>query len=149
MNGTSLAIQSVHDRDSGWYTCKHVLGRTQRCFEIYLRVQVENVTLATVPGLTTSETILETKMEGSSGRAFVAVLVASVIVGIAIMAALMGLLIYRRRNTRRVTQQTQRHTPGTLTHVYEIVDLTPSEDLTNNCLYQLSQDEGLCTFRSQ
>ncbi|XP_031708344.1 uncharacterized protein LOC116386358 isoform X2 [Anarrhichthys ocellatus] len=109
---------------------------------------VENVTVATVPGLTTSEIILETKMEGSS-RAFIAVLVASVIVGIAIMAALIGLFIYRRRNTRRVTQQTQRHTPGTLSDVYEIVDLTPSEDHTNNCLYQQSLDEGLCTFRYQ
>ncbi|XP_031708343.1 uncharacterized protein LOC116386358 isoform X1 [Anarrhichthys ocellatus] len=148
MNGMSLAIQSVHDSDSGWYTCKHVLGQTQRCFEIYLRVRVENVTVATVPGLTTSEIILETKMEGSS-RAFIAVLVASVIVGIAIMAALIGLFIYRRRNTRRVTQQTQRHTPGTLSDVYEIVDLTPSEDHTNNCLYQQSLDEGLCTFRYQ
>ncbi|KAK9513646.1 hypothetical protein VZT92_027162 [Zoarces viviparus] len=149
MNGASLAIQSVHDSDTGWYTCEQVFGQTQRCFEIYLRVKVENVTLAKVPGLTTSEIILETTMEGSSGGAFIAVLVASVIVGIAIMAALIGLCIYRRRNTRRVTQQTQRHTPGALTDVYEIVDLTPSEDDTNNCLYQPSLDEGLCTFRYQ
>ncbi|XP_068592453.1 uncharacterized protein [Cebidichthys violaceus] len=147
MNGMSLAIQSVNV--SGWYRCKYVFEQTQRCFDInLLRVQVEEVTVATVPGLTTSEIILETKMEGSSG-AYIAVLVASVIVGIAIMAALIGLFIYHSHNTRRVTQLTQRHRPGTLMDVYEIVDFTPSEDpqVQVNCLYRQSLDEGLCSFR--
>ena len=50
-------------------------------------------------------------MEGTTG-AFIAGVVASVIMGIVIMVALIGLFIYRRRNAQRVTQQTQRHRPG-------------------------------------
>ncbi|XP_031154813.1 uncharacterized protein LOC116049369 [Sander lucioperca] len=143
IDGTSLAIQSVHYNDSNWYRCNYVLGKTQRCFEINLRVQVENVVVATTdPALTTSE-------EGRNG-AVIAVVVPSIVIGIVIMAALIGLFIYRRRNTQRITQQTQRHPAGTSLDGYEIVSLTPSEDHTNqrvNSIYQHIADEGLCTFR--
>ncbi|XP_054477962.1 uncharacterized protein LOC129109846 [Anoplopoma fimbria] len=155
INQTSLAFQSVNKSDSGWYRCTYVLGQTQRCFEFNLQVQEFNLQVqvekaTTVPGLTTSEILLETKMEGSSG-AFLAVLVASVIIGIAVLAALIGLFIYRRRNTQRVTQQTQRPTTGTLTDAYEIFteSLTPLDDPTAqaNCLYQHFLDENMCTFQ--
>lgn len=39
INGTSLTIQSVNYSDSGWYRCKYMHGKTQRCFEINLLVQ--------------------------------------------------------------------------------------------------------------
>ncbi|XP_074510068.1 uncharacterized protein LOC141779223 [Sebastes fasciatus] len=160
MKGTSLAIQSVIYTDSGWYRCKYMLGQTQRCFDMNLLVQEENVAVATTvpgrqqklstPGLTTSEIIWEPKKEGSSGKYIaVAVALASVIIGIAIVAALIGLFIYRRRNTQRVTQQTQRHTEGNQ-DAYEIVNLTL--DRTNrlstaNSLYQQIPDNSLYTFR--
>ncbi|XP_039663225.1 uncharacterized protein LOC120563155 [Perca fluviatilis] len=149
IDGTSLVIQSVNYHDSNWYRCEYVLGQTLRCFEINLRVQVENVVVTTTdPALTTSEEIIsETRKEGSNGA--VIAVVASIVIGIVIMAALIGLFIYRRRNTHRITQQTQRHPAGTFDG-YEIVTLTPSEDRTNqrvNSIYQHIADEDLCTFR--
>lgn len=39
INGTSLAIQSVSSSDSAWYSCKYMLGQTQRCFDINLLIQ--------------------------------------------------------------------------------------------------------------
>lgn len=57
-----------------------------------------------------SEIIWKTRKEGSSG-AFIAA-VASAIIGTAIIAALIGLFIYRRRNTQSITQLTQRQPPG-------------------------------------
>ncbi|XP_078108016.1 uncharacterized protein LOC144519008 [Sander vitreus] len=132
INGTSLAIRSVHYSDSNWYRCNYVLGKKLRCFEINLRVQA----------LTTSK-------EGSNGTV-IAVVVASIVIGIVIIAALIGLFIYRRRNTQRITQQTQRHPAGTSVDGYEIVSLTPSEDRTNqrvNSIYQHIADEGLYTYK--
>ncbi|XP_049440528.1 uncharacterized protein LOC125893710 isoform X1 [Epinephelus fuscoguttatus] len=96
--------------------------------------------------LTNTEIISEPEKEESSG-AFIAV-VASVIIGIAIMAALIGLFIYRRCNTPRVPQQTLSYPGGTLGG-YEIVSLTLSEDRSNrvNSIYQEVPEEGPCTFR--
>ncbi|KAL6109079.1 uncharacterized protein ACO6RY_12289 [Pungitius sinensis] len=157
MNGTSLAFLSVQPSDSGWYRCKYVLGQTHRCFEMNLQVQDKNdVVATTVPGLEISETIwhtkteaeteTETKTERSSG-AFLPVLVTSVIIGTAITAALIGLFIYRRRNTQRVTQETHRHTPpDTRMDVYDIVNPPPSE-ARDHTLYEQFLDESLCTFR--
>ncbi|XP_029308256.1 uncharacterized protein LOC115021758 isoform X2 [Cottoperca gobio] len=154
MNGTSLAIQSVNNDDSSWYRCNYTLGQTHRCFDIKLLVQeVEHAVVATTAQeMTTSENILKGKKEGSSGS-FMVVVVTSVLVGIAIMAALIGVFIYRRRNTQRVIQQTLRHPAVTLTESsagYEIVNFTLSEDRTNhrvNSLYQQLPDEGMCTFQ--
>lgn len=60
--------------------------------------------------MTAGENTLETRNEGSRG-AFVAV-VATVVIVIAIIAAWIGMFIYRRRNTQRVAQQAQRHPAG-------------------------------------
>nr|XP_033496258.1 uncharacterized protein LOC117265719 isoform X4 [Epinephelus lanceolatus] len=150
VNETALAFQSVNYSDSQWYRCEYMLGQTRRCFDIKLLVQVEDVVVTTTaPALTTltsTEIISEPEKEESSG-AFIAV-VASVIIGIAIMAALIGLFIYRRCNTPRVPQQTLSYPGGTLGG-YEIVSLTFSEDRSNrvNSIYQAVPEEGPCTFR--
>lgn len=39
-NGTSFEIRSVSSSDSGWYRCKFMLGKTQRCFETKLQGKV-------------------------------------------------------------------------------------------------------------
>nr|XP_040022029.1 uncharacterized protein LOC120811018 isoform X1 [Gasterosteus aculeatus aculeatus] len=158
MNGTSLAFLSVQPSDSGWFGCKYVLGQTQRCYEFNLRVQDKKEVVATaVPGLEISESVRQTKMETETvteternSVAFLPVVVTSVIIGTAIMAALIGLFVYCSRNTQRVTQQTLRHTPpGTLMHAYEVVNVTPTEDgaCQDNSLCQQFVDESLCTFR--
>ncbi|XP_049440531.1 uncharacterized protein LOC125893710 isoform X4 [Epinephelus fuscoguttatus] len=150
VNETALAFQSVNYSDSQWYRCEYMLRQTRRCFDIKLLVQVEDVAVTTTaPALTTltnTEIISEPEKEESSG-AFIAV-VASVIIGIAIMAALIGLFIYRRCNTPRVPQQTLSYPGGTLGG-YEIVSLTLSEDRSNrvNSIYQEVPEEGPCTFR--
>ncbi|XP_042346866.1 uncharacterized protein LOC121946368 [Plectropomus leopardus] len=148
INGTSLAVQSVDYSDSGWYRCTYKLGQTQRCFIINLLLQEEeNVVMTTAaPALTTSEIISEAPEERRSGT-FTAV-VASVITGTVIMAALIGLFIYRRCNNHRVTQHTQR-SPAVSTPGYEFVNLTLSQDDTTrvNSIYQHIPDEGLCTFQ--
>ncbi|XP_034730357.1 uncharacterized protein LOC117946382 [Etheostoma cragini] len=150
IDGTSLAIQSVDYSDNNWYRCKYLLGETLPCFEIYLGVQVEKVVTTTDTAPTTSEEMIwGTSEEGRNG-AVIAVVVASVVIGIVIMAALIGLFIYRRCNTPRITQQTQRHPAGTTVDRYQIVSLTPSEDHTTlhvNSIYQQITDEDLCTFR--
>ncbi|XP_076594171.1 CXADR-like membrane protein [Chaetodon auriga] len=147
INGTSLAIHSVNYSDSGWYRCKYMLGQTQRCFDIYLLVQVEDAAVTTtVQALTATASFTKTRKEGSSG-AFIAV-VASVIFAIAIIAAPTGLFIYRRRNTQRAAQWTQRQPAGTpvvSSDDYETVNLTLPDDPTNqqpNPLYQQFQDEN-------
>ncbi|XP_033496259.2 uncharacterized protein LOC117265719 isoform X5 [Epinephelus lanceolatus] len=139
VNETALAFQSVNYSDSQWYRCEYMLGQTRRCFDIKLLVQA-------LTTLTSTEIISEPEKEESSG-AFIAV-VASVIIGIAIMAALIGLFIYRRCNTPRVPQQTLSYPGGTLGG-YEIVSLTFSEDRSNrvNSIYQAVPEEGPCTFR--
>ncbi|XP_045899775.1 uncharacterized protein LOC123967649 [Micropterus dolomieu] len=142
MIGTSLAIQSVNANDSAWYRCKYMIGQTQRCFDINLLVQVENVEPTTVPALTTGEIIWETKEEGSSGT--VIAIVASVIIGTATIATLIGLFIYRRRNTPWHPPAAAIDTGG-----YEDVGLPCSQDCVNqrvNSLYQQVQDESMCTF---
>ncbi|KAL7393590.1 hypothetical protein ABVT39_013267 [Epinephelus coioides] len=151
VNETTLVFKSVNYSDSQWYRCEYMLGQTRRCFDIKLLVQeVEDVAVTTTaPALTTltsTEIISEPEKEESSG-AFIAV-VASVIIGIAIMAALIGLFIYRRCNTPRVPQQTLSYPGGTLGG-YEIVSLTLSEDHSNrvNSIYQAVPEEGPCTFR--
>ncbi|XP_049903865.1 uncharacterized protein LOC126392494 isoform X2 [Epinephelus moara] len=150
VNETALAFQSVNYSDSQWYRCEYMLGQTRCCFDIKLLVQVEDVAMTTTaPALTTltsTEIISEPEKEESSG-AFIAV-VASVMIGIAIMAALIGLFIYRRCNTPRVPQQTLSYPGGTLGG-YEIVSLTLSEDRSNrvNSIYQAVPEEGPCTFR--
>ncbi|XP_032374260.1 uncharacterized protein LOC116691051 [Etheostoma spectabile] len=150
IDGTSLAIQSVDYKDNNWYRCNYLIGETLPCFEIYLGVQEENVVPTTDTALTTSvEMIWETSEEGRNG-VVIAVVVASIVIGTVIMAALIGLFIYRRCNPQRITQQTQRHPAGTTVDGYQIVSLTPSEDRTNqdiNSLYQHIADEDLCTFR--
>ncbi|XP_044063532.1 uncharacterized protein LOC122881407 [Siniperca chuatsi] len=144
--GRSLDIHSVNYTDSGWYRCKYILGQTQRCFDINLLIQVENVVVATtVPALASGEIIWTTRKEGISGA--IIAIVASAIIGIAIIAALIGLFIYCRHNNQRATQQICRHPPGTVidsTGVYEIVTFTSSDDHTNqqvNSLYQQFQDK--------
>ncbi|KAK5922461.1 hypothetical protein CgunFtcFv8_019721 [Champsocephalus gunnari] len=148
---TSLTIKSMNDNDSGWYRCNYTLDQTQRCFDINLLVPEEEqvVVNTAVPGLTTSEINLERDKNGIS-EVFLAVVVASVLTAIAIMAALMGLFIYCRRNSQTVTQQTQRPPAGSPIEYggYEIVN-TLSENSTNdrfNSLYQHFPDESLCTF---
>lgn len=75
-------------------------------------VLIAEVCLLSSPVLTTtSEIIFEPRKERSTGGV-IAVVVAAVIIGIAIMAALIGLFIYRRRNTHRVTQLTRMHPAG-------------------------------------
>ncbi|XP_051261574.1 uncharacterized protein LOC127366560 isoform X2 [Dicentrarchus labrax] len=157
MNGTSLTIQSVNYGDGGWYRCKYMLEKSQRCFDINVLVQEENAVVATtvpdmsVPALTTIE-ILSTTTEKESSVALILVVV-SVIIAIAIIAAPIGLLIYYRRNTQRNTLQIQRQPAGTRIESfdgYEVVNLTTSEANANqrvNSLYQQFQDESLCTCK--
>ncbi|XP_029133787.2 junctional adhesion molecule-like isoform X1 [Labrus bergylta] len=168
MNGRSLTIQSVNSSDSGWYRCKYMLGQTQRCFEI--KLQVENVVVtSTSPATITSGVHLETRNEGNSG-VFIAVIVSSVIIGIAIIFALILLAIYCRRKTQRAAQQTQRHLTGLSSpevmsfftriqftnmfifvfyflsaaesnHLYEFVTLTLSEDPLHQRVNSFYQSE--------
>ncbi|XP_010792846.1 uncharacterized protein [Notothenia coriiceps] len=151
INGKSVTIQSMNDNDSGWYRCNYTLDQTQRCFDINLLVpEEEQVVVDTaVPGLTTSEINVESDKNGIS-EVFLTVVVASVIAVIVIMAALMGLFIYCRRNSQTVTQQTQRPPAGSPIEYggYEIVN-TLSENRTNDqftSLYQHFPDESQCTF---
>ncbi|KAI3360937.1 hypothetical protein L3Q82_013147 [Scortum barcoo] len=153
IDGTSLAIQSVSSTDSGWYSCEYMLGQTQRCFEINLLIQEKTTAVTTTAAVfsSVSEVILEARKEESSG-AFIAI-VASAFIGTAVIAALIGLFIYRRRTTQRVTHVTQRHRPGATIDalgVYETAHLTLSSDASENqqvnSLYQQFDDEALCTF---
>ncbi|XP_041799065.1 uncharacterized protein LOC121610834 isoform X2 [Chelmon rostratus] len=150
INGTSLAIHSVNNSDSGWYRCKYKLGQTQRCFDIYLLVQVEKEAVATTsPVLTASGSISKPRKNGSSWA--VIAVAAPVVIAVAMIAASIGLLIYRRCSTQRAAQQTWRPPAGSPvehTDGYETVNLTPSEDLPHqraNSLYQQFQQEDLCT----
>lgn len=81
------------------------------------------------PGLEISESVrqtktkMETETETATERnsvAFLPVVVTSVIIGTAIMAALIGLFVYCSRNTQRVTQQTLRHTPPGLILLFNL-----------------------------
>ncbi|XP_069551648.1 uncharacterized protein [Brachyistius frenatus] len=150
INGTSLAILSVTTSDSGWYRCHYVLGQTQRCFDINLLVQEENAFVATtVPVIATktqqaSESASDNKEEG--GETLIAV-VASLIFGVILIAALIGLFIHRRRNTQRATEQLQSYTPESL-HLYESVHLPLPHDAANPQMNSLCQftDGSTCTF---
>ncbi|KAM8869383.1 uncharacterized protein AB9W97_016759 isoform 2-T2 [Spinachia spinachia] len=133
MNGTSLAIQSVQPSDSGWYRCNYVLGQTQRCFEMNLLVKGLEISETIWHTETVTEGETETETERSSG-AFLPVVLTSVIIAAAITAALIGLFIYRRLNSPRVTQQTHRRTP-------------PDRTNQDNPLYEQFLDESLHTFQ--
>nr|XP_046256678.1 uncharacterized protein LOC124065375 isoform X2 [Scatophagus argus] len=146
INGTSLFFQSVNYSDSGWYRCRDMFGQTQHCFEIRLQVQVDNAAVATtVPVPTTSEIIWKTMKEESSA-AFIGA-VAAVSVVIALIAALIGLFIYCRHSTQRVTQQTWRLSAGSHTeHTDDYEIIPPSEDPLQsqqvNCLYHFQEEGG-------
>ncbi|XP_073340703.1 uncharacterized protein [Pagrus major] len=149
INGTSLAIQSVDYGDGGWYRCTYMSGQTQRCFDINLQFQeVENAVVATtVPAMTANETMFKVRMEGRS--AFFSAAVPSVIIVVAITAALTGLLIYRRRNTQTAAQPTLRHSAGTHTESFDGYETVGFEDPASQQVDSLSdefEDENLCTF---
>ncbi|XP_018543677.1 uncharacterized protein LOC108891034 isoform X2 [Lates calcarifer] len=159
INDTSLAILSDSTNDSGWYRCSYIQGQTQRCFDIKILVQVEGfVEVTTVPIITTttqkaltkSETVRADRKEESRGT-FIAP-VAAVTVGAVIIAALIGVFVYRRHNTQRITQQSQRKARGALAQSvdsYENVTLGPSYDPSNqrvNSLYQHFEGESMFTF---
>ncbi|XP_044213884.1 uncharacterized protein LOC122986659 [Thunnus albacares] len=151
INESSLSIQSVSESDSRWYRCTYMLGQTQRCFDINLQVQVEDVVTATTVPVTTTMTVQGKSMKEESSGPFNAV-VASVITVIAVTAALIGLFVYCRFNIQRVTQQTQRHqadAPIQSDDTYETVDDMISEDHINlsvNSTYQQCLDESMFTL---
>ncbi|XP_026150051.1 uncharacterized protein LOC113122730 isoform X2 [Mastacembelus armatus] len=157
VNDTSLTLHSVTASDSGWYRCEYMLGKTQLCFDIKLTVAEEATVRSTdVAGtraqqaLSTTETSLANRKEESSGTV-IAVMTSLII--IAIIGALMGLLIYRRRHTQGDMMPTQRHSAGTLRQSvdgYETVNLTLPDDRLqqSNSLYQqldIATDQSMCT----
>ncbi|XP_036930197.1 uncharacterized protein LOC119006013 isoform X1 [Acanthopagrus latus] len=150
INGTSLAIQSVDYSDSGWYRCMYMVGQTQRCFDVNLLVQeVEHAVVATtVPALTANQTMSKVWMEGKSA-AFTAG-VASVMIAVAITAALTGLFIYHRRNTQTAAQPAPTLSAGPHTECldgYESVDFEDPASQEADSLYDEFDDENLCTCK--
>ncbi|XP_022074787.2 uncharacterized protein LOC110969061 [Acanthochromis polyacanthus] len=153
VNGTSLVSRSVTTSDSGWYRCNHILGQTQCCLVINLLVQEVRVVFeaTTVPLIkTTAQQVTvrnvawTNRMEESSG-ALIA-LVTSVVLGIVIIAALIGLFMYRRSKNQSINYRD--HTADSMSG-YECVDLPGSQDPARsihcNSLYHC-QDENLHTF---
>ncbi|XP_035799368.2 uncharacterized protein LOC111588828 isoform X2 [Amphiprion ocellaris] len=131
VNGTSLVSQSVTTSDSGWYRCSHMLGQTQRCLVTNLLVQeVRTVFVATTVPLiiTTAQEVTvrgvasTNRTEKSSG-ALIA-LVASVVLGIIIIASLIGLFMYRRSKNQSITYRD--HTADSVS-AYECVDFSGSQ----------------------
>ncbi|XP_035485145.2 uncharacterized protein LOC118302798 isoform X2 [Scophthalmus maximus] len=111
---------------------------------------VEPIATKTQETPTMSETPTTKRTEES--RATYIAVVASVIVGILVVAAVMGVFIHRNRNTRRHTQQTPGPPAGVNSAAvydgYDTVTL-PDDPQGNKCvnsLYQQIQDEGLSTF---
>ncbi|XP_026227982.1 uncharacterized protein LOC113170210 isoform X2 [Anabas testudineus] len=157
IKGTSLVIRSVNANTIGWYRCQYMLGQTQSCLDINLSIQ-ENVKTTAGPTAlaattqqapTTSDAVLG-NIKGESRRTLIAVVVASVVLGIVITAALMGLFIYCRRRTLRVSQPNQGRPAGALRYsigAYEIVNPTDESSVQQiNSLYQ-QYEESLCTFQ--
>ncbi|XP_030250026.1 uncharacterized protein LOC115567496 isoform X2 [Sparus aurata] len=133
--GTSLTIQSVDKRDSGWYRCTYMSGQTQRCFDINLLVQeVEHAVVATtVPAMTANQTMFKVWMEGRSA-AFTAG-VPLVVIVVAITAALTRLFIYRRCSTQTAAQPDPTHSADPVSQQAD-------------SLYDEFDDENLCTFNN-
>ncbi|XP_008294733.1 uncharacterized protein LOC103368218 isoform X2 [Stegastes partitus] len=153
INGTSLAIQSVTTGDSGWYRCSHTLGKTQRCFVTNLQVQeVRSVFVTTTVPLITAQSQPVTDIEvasmnrtDDSGETWIALTV-SIVLGLIIIAALIGLVMYRRSKNRSINY---RDRAAETTGGYECVDfigLPESANVRTNSLYQ-SQDDSLYTFQ--
>nr|XP_019948399.1 PREDICTED: uncharacterized protein LOC109633199 [Paralichthys olivaceus] len=152
VNHTSLVIQPMRASDSAWYRCDYIYRQAKRCFDIKINVQGEGAVEVTMfpvaqQVLTNTEPPLENGPEESKGT-LIAV-VTSVVIGIVVAAAVIGVLIYSCRNTQRVPQRTQRSpAAGTLPQcdVYETISL--SDDPSNsrfNSIYQVG-DETICTF---
>ncbi|XP_035485135.2 uncharacterized protein LOC118302798 isoform X1 [Scophthalmus maximus] len=148
---TSLVIKSASD--SAWYRCTYIYRQTQRCFDIKMIVQAEDVEpIATKTQETPTMSETPTTKRTEESRATYIAVVASVIVGILVVAAVMGVFIHRNRNTRRHTQQTPGPPAGVNSAAvydgYDTVTL-PDDPQGNKCvnsLYQQIQDEGLSTF---
>ncbi|KAF3691805.1 hypothetical protein EXN66_Car007480 [Channa argus] len=159
LNDTSLIISSVNDNDNDWYRCQYPLEQSQPCFDIRLIVQEENVKTTFVPVITLKAATQDalTKMDPilantsqESTKAYIAV-VASVITVTVIISALIGIFIYHRRNTLRVTQQAWNHQAGCVrdSDGYDNVNLAGPRDSLHqqeNIIYQQYEDGNLCTF---
>ncbi|XP_005738479.1 uncharacterized protein LOC102208344 isoform X1 [Pundamilia nyererei] len=152
-DGTSLTFQSVNTSDSGWYTCSYTLGKTQRCFDTNLQVQAfVTTTVPVIPTKTPSlpapkaNDISLSQRKEESNDALIAVVVC-VILGMIIIAAVIGLVVYRRCKTQRITQLHQRRFNGNCMSTYEIVaPLTNTPGQRINSLYQMP-DESLVTCK--
>lgn len=101
------------------------------------------------PGLEISESVRQTKMETETvternSVAFLPVVVTSVIIGTAIMAALIGLFVYCSRNTQRVTQQTLGHTPPGLILLFNLDEQCRVAPHRNNFGFSLVAKVLLC-----
>ncbi|XP_034466770.1 junctional adhesion molecule-like isoform X1 [Hippoglossus hippoglossus] len=156
INHTSLVILSVRASDSAWYRCNYTYNQTQRCFDIRVQVQ-DAVEVTPVPvtaaqtqqALTSTEPLPEKRQEESRGT--IIAVVSSVVIGIVVAAAVIGVLIHCCRNTQKLPQQTQSSpAAGTLTqpdHIYERV--TCSDDPSNlrvNSIYRQYENETPITF---
>ncbi|XP_008430667.1 uncharacterized protein LOC103478539 isoform X2 [Poecilia reticulata] len=154
IKGISLTIKSVSASDDGWYKCDYMLGQSQRCSEINLRLQGHQDVSATT--MTPTSAFTETRQaspyiasetnrtKGSGGTSTLVVVLT--ITTIFTLAALTGVLIYRRYKTQRNSAVRFREPAD----VYENVSLPCSPDTTNriNSLYAFPEEnvEGL-TFQ--
>ncbi|XP_028281481.1 uncharacterized protein LOC114448618 isoform X2 [Parambassis ranga] len=152
MNGTSLLLQSVNTTDSAWYRCSYMYGQTWRCFDIKLLVQVKHA-FTTIPVIATqTQQVTANQIAGTDEQErsndVLAAVVASVISGIILIAALAGLFIYRRRrDNQRARLQPQMLTTGCIEDGYEPLNLVSSRDAQKvNSIYRFP-DESLHTFR--
>ncbi|XP_014824057.1 PREDICTED: uncharacterized protein LOC106904287 isoform X1 [Poecilia mexicana] len=153
IKGISLTIKSVSASDDGWYKCDYVLGQSHRCSEIKLHLQghqAEDVSATTMsPTSAFTETrqasayiASETNRAEESGGTSTVVVVLT-ITTIFTLAALTGVLIYRRYKTQRNSAVCFTDSAD----VYENVSLPCSPDTTSriNSLYAFPEEnvEGL------
>ncbi|XP_043973492.1 CXADR-like membrane protein isoform X2 [Gambusia affinis] len=150
MKGISLTIKSLSASDTGWYRCDYILGQSRRCSEIYLRFQdhQEAVSTTTMIPRSAFTEIRQVSPYSSSephkteGRETSILVVVLTITLIFTLAALTGVLIYKRYKTQRKSAESA--------DVYENVSLPCSPDTKDriNSLYALPEEnvEGL-TFQ--
>ncbi|KAK7886652.1 hypothetical protein WMY93_026273 [Mugilogobius chulae] len=106
VSGSTVSVKSAVNSDSGWYRCKYSLGGSQqRCMEIKLQVQDK------FPAkFTTTQATQDMKNShiphDDSEEGFSAVHTIAVLVGVFVIAALVGAIFYWKHNKMKASQET-------------------------------------------
>lgn len=146
-NAATLILRSVLVNDSGWYRCNYSIRHMQRCLDINLLVQGEvssgESTTNAIPDNATVQTL-----QGESGKGFTTVHLVPLILGIAVIIALIGAVIYYKYNKKTGPPQTQGNQEFMEDIVaYEVIDDFSCSSANESSLQQQFEDGDMCTYK--